>query len=173
MTLPTANIDEVESSVLDACVVKSWATLPEPPLGMTEGDIIRLLLASSRYDMNPSTFLWEGSSNITYQSLWTLCQKLSARGSLGSVVSSMLAGRSSAGYLRSRGIGPARPKPRGTLLRDNEQASIAFESIGIDIRSEFRSAEGHDDKVYDISGPYVEECIEIAVLKQCSDSLDL
>jgi len=89
---------------LDNEASRSWAVLPEPPDGLSRGQLLMRLLNSQGYSMNPRTYSWPGSTDLTYQSLWYICVKLGSRGHLSHLVHLLTAGRSSEGYMRSMGL---------------------------------------------------------------------
>ena len=163
---------DTESSYIDLEASRSWASLPEPPEGLTKGEVIRILLASNNYDMNPSTFAWSGSNDATYHSLWVMCQKLSVRGGLIAKLTPLMMGRSSQGYTHSRGMNTSGPVTRGDLLRNDVSVSRMLESAGICITEDYYNVVNTDVSVELVSESYVEQCVEMHIIKRCQDSID-
>jgi hypothetical protein len=84
-------------------VEKSWGSLPDPPPGISNYEVVVMLLCSWGYSINTTTFGWDNATEETYATLWRLIERI-ANQSVCTEVSNNIVGRSGSGYLSIRGL---------------------------------------------------------------------
>ena len=126
---------------------------------------------SPGYSMNPSEFIWSGSNDSTYQTLWYICLKLSQRGPVADLVRNMMKGRTSERYTKSRGSKLVSEVGYGRRLADEPEVSSFFTRLDHDIGALCPSLASESMSLETLAPPYVESSLEEVLMRNNSDAL--
>nr|CCA27709.1 AlNc14C642G12325 [Albugo laibachii Nc14] len=85
-------------------VEQSWVNYPAPPGGFNACDILCMMLCADAYTFNRISFAWEGATDLTFQRLWRLAERICRMSVESRVMMALLDGRSMYGYSMSRNV---------------------------------------------------------------------
>lgn len=144
-------------------VEQSWVGYPPPPRDFSACDIVCIMLCSSTYTFNRTSFPWEGATELTFQRLWRLAERICKMSVESTVMTVLLQGRTMYGYSMSRSLPGMAPAHEDATLEECEPDFMRRMRTDVDAHA-YSQPQRSTTPIYVVSQLSVFEVVTLASL---------